>query len=397
MTQKNIIQFIVSNDFLAERDYYKYYGYILRQLNNNIKLYNKIDLFYTCTADVTDIHDIEMYCVIYFNLMDNTDKGFNILHYFMDKDSKSLMKVSCNCTNIIRIMMDKIKDKFYNREEFIYLVENLSKFDYNSDYTNYHVLNLIAKSISYSNFNNIIDRVNHYSPKYVDAREYNKLEETFSKISRDVYVTSYTQQVIIDPPVEIKSLLEIGTDNLADYIRRSSNIFIKNYNVVKDFITETQCMLDIGIDEDKVYGLNTCILVLSLKYSNHFNLLDNVEIVSAFNYYIENYDYYEFEQDLSKAVEFLNCIENDEIVSELYETTEFGDIVTNLILIGDLLNVCVEFIKYELSRKLVNYNNESSMDNYNTIEELLDKSPSGQTDIEIVERFYKQKYVEVKG
>lgn len=397
MTQNDIVQYIISNDFLAERDYYKYYGYILRQLNNNIKLFNKIDLFYTCTADISDIYDIEMYCVIYYNLMDKTDKGFNILHYFMDKEDKSLMKVSCNCANLIRIMMDKIKDKFYNRDEFIYLVDNLSKFDYNSDNTRYHVLNLIAKSITYSNFNNIIDRVNHYSPKYIDAREYNKLEETFAKISRDVYVTSYTQQVIIEHPIEIKSLLDIGTDNLADFIRRSSNIFANNYDIVKNFITEVQCMLNIGICGDKIYGLNTCILVLSLKYSNHFDLLDKIEIVAAFNSYVNNFDYYEFEQDLDKAVQFLNCLDDEELISELYEDTEFGDIVTNLILIGDLLNVCVEFIKYELSRNLINYDNSPSLDNYYFIVDTLNENPSGQTDIEIVERLYKQKYVEVKG
>ena len=408
MELQNVIKFINNTEFLAEKDYYEYYGVILQRFNNNIKLYNKLDLFHTCINDVSDPIDIDIYCVIYYNLMDRTDKGFNILRYLIDKQNNELMKVSCKCSSMIRMMMDNIKDKFYDKGEFTHLTEHLLKLDYNSEYTLYHALNLIAKSVIYSDQEDMIARVNEYMPKYLDVAEYNKLEETFSKISRDVYVTSYTEQVIMEKPVEIKALIDIGTATLADYQRRSTSLFESNYKRVKDFIIGMQHRYEVGLEGNKLYGTNTCILLLALKYSNHFDLLDSIEIIVAYNRYLNNYDYYEFTQDLDKAVELMNLADEDEgeeidyeeideEEEEIHEGEEIFTVMNSLILLGDILSTFIEYMKFELSRKLIRYSDESSIENFYALNNLFDESPSGTADIEIIQRLYRQKYVEVRG
>ena len=398
MKLQDVVKFIDNTEFLTEKDYYEYYGVILQRFNNNIKLYNKLDLFHTCINDVNDPIDIDIYCVIYYNLMDRTDKGFNILRYLIDKQNNELLKVSCRCSGLIRMMMDNIKNKFYDRGEFTHLAEHLLKLNYNSEYTLYHVLNLISKSVLYSNQEDMIARVNEYMPKYLDVKDYNKLEETFSKISRDVYVTSYTEQVIMEKPVEIKALIDIGTSSLAEYKRRSASLFETNYKRVKDFVIGLQHQYGIGLNENKLYGTNTCILLLALKYSNHYDLLDSIEVIVAYNRYLNNYDYYEFTQDLDKAVELMNLVDEDnEEDYETHEGEEIFTVINSLILLGDILSTFIEYMKFEMSRKLIRYSDESSIENFYMLNNILDESPNTMEDMEIIQRLYKQKYVEVRG
>ena len=119
-------------------------------------------------------------------------------------------------------------------------------------------------------------------------------------------------------------------------------------------------------------------------------------MIVTYNKYLNNYDYYEFTQDLDKAVELMNLVDEDE-EDEIHGGEEIFTVINSLILLGDILSTFIEYMKFELSRKLIRYSDESSIENFYILNNTLDESTNTIKDMEIIQRLYKQKYVEVRG
>ena len=94
----------------------------------------------------------------------------------------------------------------------------------------------------------------------------------------------------------------------------------------------------------------------------------------------------------------MNLVDEDnEEDYETHEGEEIFTVINSLILLGDILSTFIEYMKFEMSRKLIRYSDESSIENFYMLNNILDESPNTMEDMEIIQRLYKQKYVEVRG